>query len=171
VDDRCVAKGELIRTKHYSIQEPPGGSNVRIRNYWHHSDYLPDRLAFTSRLGWTAHIKRLKRSEKATRASVEKEMAKPRVTKSARIAQLNLGTGRTPEPPRVSMPGTVIEIVPPGQLGKPESAQIVLDVGERQHRSFRIENSLTDEYGDDVKLNKGASVEVSVTAKDESTPD
>jgi hypothetical protein len=35
-----------------------------------------------------------KESGKATYASVKKEMAKPRMSKSARIAELNLGAGR-----------------------------------------------------------------------------
>jgi hypothetical protein len=116
-------------------------------------------------------VKNKKQSEKATRTSVEKEMAKPRVTKSVRIAQLNLDTDRTLEPPSTVMPGTVIEIIPSREAGKPESAQIALDVVEKQHRGFRIENTLTDENGEDVKLKKGAPVEVTVTAKGESTPD
>jgi hypothetical protein len=98
-------------------------------------------------------------------------MAKPRLTRSARIAQLNLETDRIPELPSTSMPGTVIEIIPSRRAGKPESAQIALDVAEKQHRDFRIENTLTDEHGKDVKLKKGAPVEVTVTSKDESIRD
>jgi hypothetical protein len=45
-----------------------------------------------------------------------------------------------------------------------EKAQIVIDGAEHGYRNFRIENKLTDQYGDDVKLNKGADVEVTVTA-------
>jgi len=40
----------------------------------------------------------------------------------------------------------------------------------KQHRDLRIENSLTDEHGDDVKLKKGAPVEVTITAQDEDVP-
>jgi hypothetical protein len=32
------------------------------------------------------------------------------------------------------------------------------------YRDLRIENTLTDEHGDEVKLKKGAHVEVTVTA-------
>jgi hypothetical protein len=116
-------------------------------------------------------MKTLKRSEKATRTGVEKEMAKPRVTRSARIAQLNLDTDRMPESPSTVMPGTVTEIIPSRHAGKPESAQIALDVVEKQHRAFRIENTLTDEHGRDVKLKIGAPVEVTVTAKGASALD
>ena len=38
------------------------------------------------------------------------------------------------------------------------------------YRNLRIENTLTDEQGDDVKLKKGARVDVSVAAKDASLP-
>jgi hypothetical protein len=36
---------------------------------------------------------------------------------------------------------------------------------------MRIENSLTDGHGGDVKLKKGAPVEVTVSAKDENAAD
>jgi hypothetical protein len=43
----------------------------------------------------------------ASRASVMKEMAKPRMTKSAREAVLKLATARIPEHPSTIMSGTV----------------------------------------------------------------
>ena len=39
-----------------------------------------------------------------------------------------------------------------------------MDGADAQYRDLRIENSLTDEHGDDVKLKKGAHVQVTVTA-------
>jgi hypothetical protein len=48
-------------------------------------------------------MKNTKRSDKSTRIDVKKEMAKPRVTRSARIAQLNLDTDRIPESPSTKM--------------------------------------------------------------------
>jgi hypothetical protein len=41
----------------------------------------------------------------ATRHSVKKEMAKPRMARSARIAELNQDTARIPEQPSATMPG------------------------------------------------------------------
>jgi hypothetical protein len=64
------------------------------------------------------------------------------------------------------MPGTVDKIVPSPRPRQPDKAQIAIDRADRPHRDFRIENTLTDEHGDDVKLKKGAHVEVTVTAKD-----
>jgi hypothetical protein len=100
----------------------------------------------------------------ATRASVKKEMAKPRMARSARIAELNLDTARIPEQPSVSMPGTVNKIISSPRPSQPEKAQITVDGPDHGHRDLRIENTLTDEHGDDVRLKKGAHVEVTVTA-------
>ena len=99
-----------------------------------------------------------------TRASVKKEMAQPRMAKSARITALKLDTARISEPPATAMSGTVDKIIPP-RPRQPEKAQIALDGADRGHRNLRIENTLTDEHGDDVKLKKGAHVEVTVTAE------
>jgi hypothetical protein len=99
------------------------------------------------------------------RASVRKEMAKPRMARSARIAQLNLDTARTPEQPSTTMPGTVDKIIRSARPSQPEKAQIAVDGADHRHRDLRIENTLTDENGDDVRLKKGAHVEVTVTAK------
>jgi hypothetical protein len=111
---------------------------------------------------------RHKRSNKelldATRASVKKEMAKPRMSKSARIMQRDLATVRIPEQASASLRGTVSKIIPSGSRKKPEKAQIAVHQAARRYRNLRIENSLTDENGDEVKLKKGAHVEVTVAA-------
>jgi|SRR5450432_2741103 hypothetical protein len=115
--------------------------------------------------------KRKKASENATRASVQKEMAKPRTSKSARIAELNLDTARIPEQPSTSMRGTVDKIIPPPHSNQSEEAQIAIDGTDHRYRELRIENVLTDEHGDDVRLKKGAHVEVTVTAEDANRDD
>ena len=107
-----------------------------------------------------------KKADSATNASVKKEMALPRMARSARIAELKLGTARIPERPSASMPGTVDKIIPSTRPSKPEKAQIAVEIPDRRYRDLRIENTLIDEHGDDVKLKKGAHVEVTVTAKD-----
>jgi hypothetical protein len=100
----------------------------------------------------------------ATYASVKREMAKPRMAKSARIAELNLNT-RIPERPSTSMPGIVSKIIPSARGSQPEKAQIAVDGTDHQYRDLRIENTLTDEHGDAVRLKKGAHVETTVTAE------
>jgi hypothetical protein len=101
----------------------------------------------------------------ATRASVEKEMARPRMARSARIAELNLDTARIPEQPSTSMPGIVDKIIPSPRPSQPEKARIAVEGADHRYRDLRIENTLTDEHGDDVRLKKGAHVAVTVTAE------
>jgi hypothetical protein len=111
------------------------------------------------------HKKANKQSGNATRASVEKEMARPRLARSARIAELNLDTARIPEQPSTSMPGIVDKIIPSPRPSQPEKAQIAVEGADHRYRDLRIENTLTDEHGDDVRLKKGAHVAVTVTAE------
>jgi hypothetical protein len=96
---------------------------------------------------------------------VQTEMALPRMSKSARIAERNLDTARIPERPRTVITGTVDKLIPSPAPSLPEKAQISI-AGDGGYRDLRIENSLTDEHGDEVKLKKGAHVEVTVTGED-----
>jgi hypothetical protein len=51
----------------------------------------------------------------------------------------------------------------------PEKAQIALEGADELYREIRIENSLTNENGDEVRLKKGADVEITVEADPEAT--
>ena len=104
-------------------------------------------------------------SHNTTLASVTQEMAKPRMARSAKIAELNLDIARIPEQPSVTLPGTVDKIIPFPSQSKPEQAQVAVEGADRRYRYLRIENELTDEHGDNVKLKKGAHVEITVTAE------
>jgi hypothetical protein len=108
------------------------------------------------------HQKSKNNLDNAIRSSVKKEMAQPRMARSAKIAELKLDTARVSEQPSSTLPGTVGKIIPYVSPSKPEKAQIAVDGPERGYRDLRIENELTDEHGDDVKLKKGAHVEVTV---------
>lgn len=109
------------------------------------------------------HRKLRKKAGDASHASVNKEMAKPRMARSARIAELKLDTTRIPEHPSTTMPGTVKKIIPSPRPSQPEKAQVTVHGADQRHRNLRFENSLTDEHGDDVKLKKGGHVEVTVS--------
>ena len=117
-------------------------------------------------------MKRKKKTKKrlshSMRTEVSKEMTKPRLSKSAKIQQLNFDPTRIPEQPSTIMLGTVEKIIPV-RLHAPEKAQIGIDGAATPHRDFQIENTLTDEHGQDVKLKKGARVEVTVTARNPSS--
>ena len=69
-----------------------------------------------------------------------------------------------PEKSSVTVPGTVEKIIPPVHPSGPEKAQIALEGGDELYREIRIENSLTNENGDEVRLKKGAEVEITVEA-------
>ena len=109
--------------------------------------------------------KRKKASGSAIQAGVKKEMGKPRMARSARIAELNQDTRRIPEQPSTVLPGTVEKIIRSHGRSQPEKAQIAVDGIHHRVCDLRIDSTLTDENGDDVRLKKGAHVEITVTAE------
>jgi len=64
----------------------------------------------------------------------------------------------------VTLPGRVEQIIESISPGEPEKAQIAVEGGDELYREIRIENSLIDENGDEVRLKQGAQVEVIVEA-------
>ena len=97
-------------------------------------------------------------------ARVQKEMALPRMSKSARIAERESDTARVSQRPRTIIRGTVDKIIQFRTSRLRGTAQISIE-GEPRYRELRVENSLTDEDGDEVRLTKGDQVEVTVTAE------
>jgi hypothetical protein len=75
----------------------------------------------------------------ATRANVAQEMGKPRMARSAKIAELNLDTMRIQEQPSTTMPGTVEKIIPSPRPSQPEKAQITVDAADHARGDLRIE--------------------------------
>ena len=112
-----------------------------------------------------AHKKRKKETGAATRAGIRKEMAKPRMARSAKIAELKLDTARISEQPSVTMPAIVDKIISSPSPSQPEKAQIAVKEADHGYQDLRIENMLNDENGNDVRLRKGAHVVVTVTAE------
>jgi len=66
--------------------------------------------------------------------------------------------------PSVTLPATVEKIIPPSDPREPEKAQILIEGADDLYREIRIENTLTDDNGNAVRLKKGAEVEVTVEA-------
>jgi hypothetical protein len=58
----------------------------------------------------------------------------------------------------------VDRIIPSRRSGEPGTAQIALKGTSRPHRELRIVNVLTDENGEDFRLEKGARVDVTIEA-------
>jgi hypothetical protein len=105
----------------------------------------------------------VKKSPSATLADLKRELGKPRIAKSAKTAELNLESTRIPEHPSVTMPGTVEKIIPAKNASQPEKAVVSVDGAPQPHQVLRLENTLTDEHGDEVSLKKGAHVHITVT--------
>jgi hypothetical protein len=68
------------------------------------------------------------------------------------------------EKPSVTLPGTVEKIIPAPHAEEPEKAQISVEGADHLYREIRIENTLKDDNGNKVKLEKGAHVEVTIEA-------
>jgi hypothetical protein len=66
--------------------------------------------------------------------------------------------------PKKRRKGKTVLVVP--RPSQPEKAEIAVDGDDSRNRTLRIENTLTDEHGDDVSLKKGAHVDVTVTARE-----
>jgi hypothetical protein len=74
-------------------------------------------------------------------------------------------TERTLEKPSVTLPGTVEKIIEPVHPSMPQKAEIAVHGADELYQEIRIENTLTDQRGDDVRLKEGARVEVTVEAE------
>lgn len=74
-----------------------------------------------------------------------------------------------PERASTTMPGTVKKIIKSPDPREPEKAEISLEEADELYREIRIENTLTDENGNEVQLKKGAQVDVTVEAESQAT--
>jgi hypothetical protein len=71
------------------------------------------------------------------------------------------------EKPKIKLPATVDKIIKSPDPRQPEKAQINIERGaDPLYQEIRIENTLKDSSGNDVKLKEGAKVEVTVEASD-----
>jgi hypothetical protein len=70
---------------------------------------------------------------------------------------------------RKQLPGTVNKIIKAVVSSEPEKAQIDVEGADDLYREIRIENSLTDDNGQEVRLREGAQVNVSIEADTDAT--
>lgn len=68
------------------------------------------------------------------------------------------------EKPSVTLPGTVEQVIESSRVRMPEKVEISVHGADELYQEIRIENTLTDEHGDEVRLKEGAVVEVTVEA-------
>jgi uncharacterized protein YfaS (alpha-2-macroglobulin family) len=69
------------------------------------------------------------------------------------------------EKPSATLPGTVEKIIKSPLPSEPEQAQIALEGADQLYKEIRIENTLTDESGQEVRLKPGAKVQVIVRSR------
>ena len=70
---------------------------------------------------------------------------------------------------RKRLRGKVQKVLKPIVPLEPENAQISVDEADELYREIRVENVLTDENGEKVRLNPGAEVDVIVEADTDAT--
>ena len=78
-------------------------------------------------------------------------------------------TEQTAERPSVTLPGTVEKVIESPHPSMPEKAEIAVEGADELYQEIRIANTLTDANGDEVRLTKGAHVEVTVEAEPAAT--
>jgi hypothetical protein len=71
--------------------------------------------------------------------------------------------------PKITRPGTVEKIIKSPFPQVPEKAEIAVEGADHLYREIRIENTLEDENGNQVKLKAGAQVDVTVEADSKDT--
>jgi hypothetical protein len=69
----------------------------------------------------------------------------------------------------VTLPGTVKKVIPPIHPSLPEKAEISVEGADDLYREIRIENTLSDESGNEVSLKPGAQVDVTIEADADAT--
>jgi hypothetical protein len=67
----------------------------------------------------------------------------------------------------VTLPGTVDKIIPPVGPDGSERAQIVVDGADDLYREIRVDNTLQDASGEEVRLKPGSEVDVTIEADKE----
>jgi hypothetical protein len=66
---------------------------------------------------------------------------------------------------RISLHGVVDKIIVSPTPEEPEKAQIDVEEADNRHREIRIDNALTGEDGQEVKLKLGGNVEIIIQPK------
>jgi hypothetical protein len=77
-----------------------------------------------------------KQARSPTRVSGEKEMDQPRMSRSAKLAELDLDIARIREEPSTSMAGTVRKIIPAERASQPEKTQVSVSAADKNYRDL-----------------------------------
>lgn len=69
------------------------------------------------------------------------------------------------EDAKTTLHGTVAKLITSRVSTEPEKAQISVDGADDLYKELRIENTLTDEGGNAVRLKRGVDVEITIKAE------
>jgi len=109
-------------------------------------------------------LKRIRELSANYLAALKRELERPRI-KETRMGNKSDVTDK----PNVTLPGKVEKIIETPDSHEPEQAQISVEGAETLYKELRIENTLTDENGNEVRLKEGADVDVKVEADKDAT--
>lgn len=73
------------------------------------------------------------------------------------------------EKANAALPGVVAKVIKPHHPSLPEKAEIKVEGADDLYKEIRIENTLTNENGEEVGLKKGAEVAVVIEADEKDT--
>jgi hypothetical protein len=103
-------------------------------------------------------LKRIRELSADYLGAMKRQLEKPPSKETAMAEKLPA------EKPAVTLPGKVEKIIESPDLDEPEKAQISVEGADTLYKEIRIENELTDEKGERVRLKEGADVDVTVEA-------
>jgi hypothetical protein len=114
---------------------------------------------------WSQRLRRPLAIARRTPSVVRPEFA---VRTASASYSLRLPKETMNKKPSAVMSGTVVTIIKSPFPNEPDKAEIHVIGADQLYREIRIDNSLTNEKGEEVSLKLGAQVEVTVEAKTES---
>ena len=88
---------------------------------------------------------------------------------SPRSVNAQATTLKNEKKPKTTKPGTVEKIIKSPFPQEPEKAEIAIEGADHLYREIRIENTLEDENGNQVKLKEGVQVDITVEADPKDT--
>jgi hypothetical protein len=109
-------------------------------------------------------LKRIREMSANYLAALKRELEKP-IEKETLMANKSEVTDK----PNVTLAGKVEKIIETPDPREPEQAQITVEGAETLYKEIRIENTLTDNNGNEVRLKEGAEVDVTVEADKDGT--
>jgi hypothetical protein len=71
--------------------------------------------------------------------------------------------------PSVTLPATVEKVLTPEAPELPEKAQIAIEGADELYRQLRVDNVLTNQNGEELKMREGAKVDVTLEADPKDT--